>query len=138
MNAENMRDLAKVRYERAEELLKDAESLLQNDSWMSANNRAFYAAEKAVKAALAVKGKDAETHNGVLKTFNMELVRDPGNSFGHEDLILFQSMERIRAASDYDDFYVTSRAECEEQVGNARTLIERVSAYLQAEGILLL
>lgn len=42
MNDENMRDLAAVRYDKARELLTDAESLLERDSYSSANNRAFY------------------------------------------------------------------------------------------------
>lgn len=53
MNNDNMRDLALVRYERSKELLDEAKTLLENESYKSANNRAFYSAEKAVKAVLA-------------------------------------------------------------------------------------
>lgn len=45
-------DLAKVRLERAKELLRDAEDLLTKESYRSANNRAFYAMEKSIKALL--------------------------------------------------------------------------------------
>ncbi len=81
MNAENMKDLAKVRYERAVELLAEAEEMLNDEHYKSANNRAFYSAEKAIKAALAAKGKDAESHNGVIKTFNMEFIHVPSEYF---------------------------------------------------------
>ena len=40
MNDENMRDLARIRFEKAKELLGDAESLLEMESYSSANNRA--------------------------------------------------------------------------------------------------
>lgn len=46
MNNDNMRDLALVRYERSKELLDEAKTLLENESYKSANNRAFYSAEK--------------------------------------------------------------------------------------------
>ena len=41
MNAENMRELAKVRYERAKELIDEASELLNDEHYKSANNRAF-------------------------------------------------------------------------------------------------
>lgn len=136
MNTENMKDLAKVRYERAVELAKEAEELLEDGHYKSANNSAFYAAEKAIKAALAAKGKDSESHNGVIRTFNMEFIHNPSDFFGREDMSAFQGMERIRTASDYDDFYITSKTECEEQVQKAKALLKKVKEYLTSEGIL--
>ena len=47
MNSEDRKNLAKVRYERAEELLKSANTLLKAEDYKSANNRAFYCAEQA-------------------------------------------------------------------------------------------
>ena len=136
MNAENMRELAKVRYERAKELIDEASELLQDEHYKSANNRAFYAGEKAVKAALAAIGKDSESHNGVVKTFNMEFIHQPCDFFSRDDLRILQSMERIRNASDYDDFYVANKAECEDQVKKARQLLRSVSTYLESQGII--
>ena len=136
MNTDNMRDLAKVRYERAKELIDEATELLQDEHYKSANNRAFYAGEKAVKAALAAIGKDSESHNGVVKTFNMEFIHKPCDFFSRDDLRILQSMERIRNASDYDDFYVANKTECEDQVAKARQLLLRVRAYLEAQGIM--
>lgn len=135
MNAENMKDLAQVRYERAKELADEATELLQVGHYKSANNRAFYSAEKALKAVLSAVGKDAESHNGVIKTFNMEFIHNPSEFFSREDLRIVQSMERIRNASDYDDFYVTSKAECEEQVAKAKELLGRVEGYLKSNGV---
>ena len=136
MNADNMRDLSKLRYERAKELVDEAAELLQNEHYRSANNRAFYAGEKAVKAALAAIGKDSESHNGIIKTFNMEFIHQPCDFFSRDDLRNLQSMERIRNASDYDDFYVANKAECEDQVDKARSLLCRVRAYLESQGII--
>jgi hypothetical protein len=49
---------------------------------------------------------------------------------------LFRGMGRIREASDYDDFYIANKAECEEQVQHARIILDKVSIYLKANGVL--
>lgn len=67
MDKSYQNELAKVRLERAQELLVEAEELLEKDAYKSANNRAYYAIEKSVKALLAMKEIDAVTHSGVLK-----------------------------------------------------------------------
>lgn len=47
MDKEYYEALAKVRSERAKELLDEAVELLEKGSYKSANNRTFYAMEKA-------------------------------------------------------------------------------------------
>ena len=67
MDKETYGVLAKVRIERAEELVEEAQELLKNERYKSANNRAFYAMEKTMKALLAMKEIDADSHNGCLR-----------------------------------------------------------------------
>ena len=62
--------LAKVRMDRAEELLIEAKDLLEKSSYKSANNRAFYAIEKSIKALLAMKQIEATTHKVEVATHN--------------------------------------------------------------------
>ncbi|MBQ9862627.1 MAG: HEPN domain-containing protein [Lachnospiraceae bacterium] len=131
MNEDNMKALSQIRLERAKELLADANELLSRGSYKSANNRAFYAAEKAIKAVLSSVGRDAESHVGLIKTFNIEFVRKEGSGFSKEDLRTLQSLERIRNASDYDDFYIADKNECIEQVRNAEGLIAKAEDYLK-------
>ena len=97
--------LAKVRLERAAELLEEAQTLLGTNAYKSANNRAFYAIEKAIKALLALKETDVITHNGTLKQFNFLFVFQGDGTFGPEDYQKIARAEQIRNASDYDDFY---------------------------------
>ena len=40
--------------------------------------------------------------------------------------------EEIRHASDYDDFYIATREEAEEQIQTAKELISRVEQYVYA------
>ena len=67
-------EVVRIQMERAEELLVDAEELLQRDSYKSANNRAYYAMEKAVNALLIDKHVETRTHNGAMKMFNVCLL----------------------------------------------------------------
>ena len=136
MNVEDRNNLAKVRYERAEELHRTANILLKEEDYKSANNRAFYSAEQAIKAVLSTIEKNSETHNGILAVFNMEFIHKPSQYFSLEDMKLFRGMGRIREASDYDDFYIANKAECEEQVQHARIILDKVAIYLKANGVL--
>ena len=50
MDKEQGMILAKLRLDRAKELVKESQELLDKGSYKSANNRAFYAIEKSIKA----------------------------------------------------------------------------------------
>ncbi|MCM1181913.1 MAG: HEPN domain-containing protein, partial [Roseburia sp.] len=45
-------ELVRIRLERAAELVSEAEALLEKEMFKSANNRAYYAIEKALSALL--------------------------------------------------------------------------------------
>lgn len=122
--------LAKVRIERAKELLDEAEDLLSKGSYKSANNRAFYAIEKSVKALLALKQTDVTTHTGVLKQFNYLFIFKGDGVFTSEDYQKIARAEQIRNASDYDDFYIACKEETKQQVENAEYMVEKVLTYI--------
>lgn len=122
--------LAKVRIERAKELLDEAEDLLSKGSYKSANNRAFYAIEKSVKALLALKQTDVTTHTGVLKQFNYLFIFKGDGVFTSEDYQKIARAEQIRNASDYDDFYIACKEETKQQVENAEYMVEKVLRYI--------
>ena len=63
--------LISVRFDRAKELYSEATELVKMDCYKSANNRAFYAIEKCIKALLATHQMDVETHNGAVSQFNI-------------------------------------------------------------------
>ena len=117
-------------------MLRTANILLKEEDYKSANNRAFYSAEQAINAVLSTIEKNSETHNGILAVFNMEFIHKPSQYFSLEDMKLFRGMGRIREASDYDDFYIANKAECEEQVQHARIILDKVSIYLKGNGAL--
>ncbi|MDE6750634.1 MAG: HEPN domain-containing protein [Lachnospiraceae bacterium] len=123
--------LAKVRLKRAGELLEEAVGLLERDSYKSANNRAFYAIEKGIKALLAMKQIEVTTHNGGLKQFNYCFIYNGDGTFTPEDYQKIASAEQIRNASDYDDFYVASKEETRQLVENAKYIVEKIGSYIE-------
>lgn len=130
MDKEYFDALAKVRMSRARELLDDATELLKKDSYKSANNRAFYAMEKGVKALLALKNIEVTTHNGGLKQFNYTFIYKGDGTFIPEDYQKIAGAEQIRNASDYDDFYIASKDETKRLIENTKYILDKIEKYI--------
>lgn len=122
--------LAKVRLDRSEELLAESKDLLSKGAYKSANNRAYYAMEKSIKALLAIKRTEVTTHNGGLKQFNFYYIYKGDGTFTAEDYQKISRAEQIRNASDYDDFYVANKAESRRQVEDAEYLLNKAKRYI--------
>ncbi len=130
MDKEYYDALAKVRLERAKELLEEAIGLLERESYKSANNRAFYAMEKSIKALLAMAQMEATTHNGGLKQFNYCFIYNGDGTFTSEDYQKIAGAEQIRTASDYDDFYVASKEETRQLIENTKYIVNKIDSYI--------
>ena len=133
MDREYYDELAKVRLIRANELLEEAVGLLERDSYKSANNRAFYAMEKSIKALLATEQIEVTTHNGGLKQFNYCFIYSGDGTFTPEDYQKIASAEQIRNASDYDDFYVASKEEPRRLLESTKYIVGKSEATLPKE-----
>lgn len=123
---------------RAKELYEESIDLFKQGKYQSANNRAYYCIEKSLKGLLASIGKDSKTHNGVLQVFNLEFIHEKNNSmFDKEDYKLCRSVENIRNASDYDDFFEPSAEETREAIQIAGKMHEKCRHYLIDMGFIL-
>ncbi len=130
MNHDYRYTLADVRLNRAKELLKDAMNLFGDKSYKSANNRAFYAMEKAIRALLVLEDVEPQTHNGVLKQFNYLFIFKGDGYFNQDDYQKLAKSEQIRNASDYDDFYLASREETLQEIENAAYMVKKAEQYI--------
>lgn len=130
MDRETYQALAKARIERAKDLLDEAEELLEQGRYKSANNRAFYSIEKSLCAMLAMKGIEVDSHNGILRQFNVHFIRNEDAGFEQGDYKVIANAQRIRNISDYDDFYIADKKECSEQVRTALSVIEKAQRYM--------
>ena len=130
MDREYYLALAKARMDGADELLMESRLLLEKNAYKSSNNRAFYAIEKSIKALLATKEMEMLTHNGGLKQFNYLFIHKGDGTFTSDDYQKIAKAEQIRNASDYDNFYISSKEETREQVELAETFVNKVRKYL--------
>lgn len=123
-------ELSKVRMDRARELLDDAAELLNKASYKSANNRAFYAMEKGIKALLTMEHIETTTHNGSLRQFNYIFIYKGDGTFTPEDYQKIAGAEQIRNSSDYDDFYIAVRDETKRLIENTKYILDKIEDYM--------
>ena len=120
-------DLVLYRLETAKNDLKSARVLLAIEDYKGANNRAYYSIFHAINAVHAVSGKAYKRHKDVLANFNKEYVKT--SIFPREMGRKIGQAEEIRHASDYDDFYIASKEESEQQILIAEEFLILVEKY---------
>lgn len=120
-------DLALYRIDTAKEDLKSAKILRDASCFKGANNRAYYAIFHAINAIHALNGVAYKKHKDAIANFNKEYVKT--EIFPKEIGRKIAGVEEIRHASDYDDFYIATRDEVDEQISIAEEFIKMVEAY---------
>ena len=130
MDKNDYEALVAVRFERAKDLYYEAKELVKMDCYKSANNRTFYAIEKCIKALLATRKMDVETHNGAVSQFNLLFIHQGNALFTKADYQKIAKADRIRNASDYDDFYIVNKEETKELLDFVKDFLERTEKYL--------
>lgn len=123
-------DLANYKLDRALEELDTAKLLMNNGKWKAANNRAYYSIYYAITAVLSLEPIAFRKHKDTLAYFNKNYVHTERfeRSLGRK----IAKAEKIRHASDYDDFYIASREETAEQLDTAELLIREVRNFIHS------
>lgn len=130
-NIGTKKDLVCYRIQTAKADLKSARILLEASEYRGANNRAYYAIFHAINAVHALDGRSFKRHKDAIGNFNKDYVKT--GIFPREIGRKIGEAEEIRHASDYDDFYIASREECERQIEVADKFIELVEKYCAAK-----
>lgn len=122
-----VRDLVCYRLETAKNDLRTTCMLMRENEYRTANNRAYYAIFHAISAIHAIDGKVYKRHKDSLANFNKDYIRTEifPKAFGRKII----DAEEICHASDYDDFYIATKAEAEEQITTAKELIGLIEGY---------
>lgn len=130
MDEKDYESLVSVRFDRAKEFYSEAKELVKMDCYKSANNRAFYAIEKCIKALLATRQMDVETHNGAVSQFNLLFIHQDNTVFTKDDYQKIAKADRIRNASDYDDFYIVNKDETKELLEFVQDLLNKTESEI--------
>ena len=127
------KDYAKYRIERAREDLEAAHLLYDAGNYRIANNRAYYAIFHAMRAVLVFDNFDSSKHSGVIAEFRRRYIKE--GIFPIEISKMIGSAFTIRNASDYDDMFIASKSETEEQINNAEYVYRNLSEYISGQTI---
>lgn len=126
-NIGTVRDLALHRIETAKSDINSAKILLDAGEYRSSNNRAYYGIYHVISAIHALDGKAYKKHKDALANFNREYVKT--EVFPRNIGRRISEAAEIRHASDYDDFYIATKIEAEEQIATAEELLDLVQKY---------
>ena len=118
-------DLCNYRIDQAEETINVAKLCFENGHYKDAINRAYYAAFYAVKAVLALDNIDFKRHKDVVATFNRDYIAS--GMYEKEIGRLLSRLQKKRENSDYDDFYIASKEEAEDQIKFAEQIVMSIT-----------
>ena len=123
-----MGDLVLYRIDIAKEKLKSAKILLDAGQYKDSIGRSYYALFSAVRAVLAKDQVDFSKHAGVIAYFQKNYIKT--ERFERKYSKYLTSAFQIRNSCDYDDFYIVSKANAEEQYRKVDELIRMIIDYL--------
>lgn len=131
MQYEALKALSEVRFAKATDCLADAKCLLSNGSFKGAANRAYYAVFHAMRAVLAYDGIDMKHHSGIISEFRRLYIKTALIDKRHSQTISLLSDSRNN--SDYDDFYIISKAEVIDYLELAEEFLAAISLFLSTK-----
>lgn len=124
-----MDDLIQYRLTSAHEKLQSAKVLLDVQLYKDSVGRSYYAIFSAIRAVLAMRQVDFSKHAGVIAYFQKEYIKT--EIFDKKYSKYLQQAFQIRNSCDYDDFYIVSKLDAEEQYERATEIVTVVECYLK-------
>lgn len=131
MQANEMQALSRHRMEQAGQCVASAKLLLSAGDRKGAANRSYYAIFHAIRAVLALEGKDFSKHSGAINYFRQTYIKSGKLDVALSDIIT--DAFQVRTDCDYNDYYIVSKAEVEEQVQNAAHFVKAIQTYLNRQ-----
>lgn len=123
-----MDDLIKYRMSSAKEKLTSAKLLLEAGMYRDSIGRSYYAIFSAIRAVLAVRQVDFSKHAGVIAYFQKEFIKT--EIFDRKYSKYLQQAFQIRNSCDYDDFFIVSKQDAEEQYVRATEMLAVIEEYI--------
>lgn len=121
------KDLAIYRLETARQCIISAKALIEIADYKGAANRSYYAVFHSMRSILALCSIDFSKHSAVGAYFRKEYIKTGIFDVSMSDII--SEAFDIRSDSDYNDFFVISQKEVEEQMLNAQYFYDKVREY---------
>ena len=132
--AGSVKALSKYRFERCSEELENSKILLDSGKFKLSLNRSYYSIFHTMRAVNVLDDFDSSKHSGVIAHFNQFHVKE--GHFPKEASKIIRTASEMREHADYEDFFVASRQEAEEQFLKAEKFHNLVQDYLETMNIL--
>ena len=126
-----MDDLIQYRLAMAEEKLISAKILMDAGQNKDSVGRSYYTIFSAVRAVLARDEVDFSKHAGVIAYFQKNYIKT--GIFDKKYSKYLQGAFQIRNNCDYNDFYIVSENDTQEQYDHAVEMLEVIKRYLQSD-----
>ncbi|MFH0974582.1 MAG: HEPN domain-containing protein [Spirochaetota bacterium] len=120
--------LIKYRLERADESLKAASLMFENNLYIPAINRIYYSMFYAIQALLVISESTFTKHGQVKGYFNRAFIKT--GIFPKEFGRLFNTVFEYRQKFDYVDLVLPGRELVSDYIIEAKRFNERISLYL--------
>jgi uncharacterized protein (UPF0332 family) len=105
--------------------------LAVDEDYKGAANRSYYAIFHCMKSVLALEGMDFSKHSGVSAYFRKQYIKTGIFSVELSDII--GEAFDIRNDSDYDDYYILSKEDVNEQIENAEKFYHTIKQYIEGK-----
>lgn len=132
--ASSIKDLSKYRFERSSEELENAKTMLGIGKYKLALNRSYYSIFHGMRAVNVLDEFDSSKHSGIIAHFNQYHVKT--GDFSKEVSKIIRNASEMREHADYEDFFMASRQDAEEQVQNAEIFHQFIFNYLKQKDVL--
>lgn len=132
--AGSLKALSSYRFDRSLEELENAKAMFEIGKYKMALNRSYYSVFHSMRAVNVLDGFDSSKHSGVIAHFNHFHVKE--GDFPKEASKIIKSLSEMREHADYEDFFVASRQDAEEQILKAEHFLQLTKSYLTLKGIL--
>ena len=123
-----MDNLTMYRLANAKEKLESAKLLLDAGKYKDSIGRSYYAIFTSLRAVLSKDGVDFSKHAGVIAYFQKEYIKT--GIFEKKYSKYVQTAFQIRNSCDYDDFFIASKQDAEEQYQRAEEILKVVQKYI--------
>ena len=123
-----MNELVKYRLKNASEKLESAKILPDAGKLKDSIGRSYYAIFTAVRAVLAKDTVDFSKHSGVIAYFQKDYIKTGKFDKKYSDIL--QNAFQIRNNCDYNDFFIVSKEDAEEQYSRACDMYSAIQKYL--------
>ncbi|MCD7906571.1 MAG: HEPN domain-containing protein [Clostridium sp.] len=122
--------IVKLRLEKAEATLKEAELLMQGGLWSGVVNRIYYVCYYMVSALLVKNGIEATTHAGVRTMLGLHFLKT--GKISKEMGVYFSTAFTKRQTSDYDEFIGITQEEAEELFDGLSDFMEAIMTLIKS------